>query len=66
MQVQLIFKRYKYITKKSDNIEIISIKLSYSNKYLGYYKKLSFSPMASLFRSLYGMPGLAPRMDVLS
>ena len=23
-------------------------------------------PMASLFRSLYGMPGLAPRMDVLS
>ena len=24
------------------------------------------SPMASLFRSLYGMPGLAPRMDVLS
>ena len=23
-------------------------------------------PMASLFRSLYGMPGLAPRMDVIS
>ena len=23
-------------------------------------------PMASLFHSLYGMPGLAPRMDVLS
>ena len=23
-------------------------------------------PIASLFRSLYGMPGLAPRMDVLS
>ena len=23
-------------------------------------------PMASLFRNLYGMPGLAPRMDVLS
>ena len=28
--------------------------------------KKPLPPMVSLFRSLYGMPGLAPRMDVLS
>ena len=34
---------------------------------MSYMSKTIYnSIMASLFRSLYGMPGLAPRMDVLS